>query len=162
MGKRVILDGERKSVRSVLHQLAASFCLLEKRVLIVDSTNSLNPHHLAFSGLNQRKFFRRIYCVRTPLPYDLWARLKSAGSFIKNRKIDILIIISLSLIFRDGDVKEVKPMIENIFFEMENLNEKFDVSVIVGNSPSSEEIGMLAYNFLVEKGGKGWVTLCIQ
>jgi hypothetical protein len=148
LGQKTIINGERKILRYLLHQLSADYTLQNKRVLIVDTINSLNPHHPVFNTEYQQMYFKQISCVRTPMPYDLWARLETSGSFIRNKHIDVLIITSLSLLFKESPIKEVEPMIFNIFKRIDTLTNKYQLITIIANSQSSDDSAKLAYGVI--------------
>jgi hypothetical protein len=148
-GKRIVLTGSRGQMRHVMHYLPTRFYHEGKRVLVVDTINSLNPHHPFFNDQNQENYFDSIYCVRTPLPYDLWARLGTSGKFIKNKKIKVLLITSLSLIFKDMPIEEVEPMLSNILRRIDSLTQRQNLITVIANSPYEEDDSvMLASSIL--------------
>jgi hypothetical protein len=147
-GERIILNGERKLLRYMVHQLSVDFYHLGKRILIIDTINSLNPHHPAFDTPFQSQYFDNIYCVRTPLPYDLWARLDTASSFIKNKKITVLLITSLSLLFKEENILEVQSMVFNILKKADSLTKDHNLITIIANSPHKDESVMVAHDIL--------------
>lgn len=144
-GRRVILQGNWRIVRNIIPHLSVEFFHQGEKVLIIDTANSLNPHHSAYNNANQAQYFMNIYCARTPLPYDLWARLKTASSFIKRNEISVLIITSLSLIFRESSTShEIKPLIQNILEQVDFLTQKYNLITLVANSPSDNNKAMKA------------------
>lgn len=134
-----------------MHYLTTSFYRQGKRILIIDTVNSLNLHHVFFNDIHQESYFRDICCVRTPLPYDLWARLGTAGSFIKKRGINVLLITSLSLLFKDSPKHEVIPMVKNILHRIDYLTKKYQLITIIANSIIDNESTIIASQLLSQE-----------
>lgn len=150
-GKRFVVSGSSAQLRHLMHYLPIRFHSQGKTVLIVDTINSLNLHHPFFNDENQKDYFENIFCVRTPWPYDLWARLTTAGKFIRNRNVGVLLITNLSKIFRDYPVDEVEPLLGNILKQLDSLTQRFGLITIIANSPHEEEPIGLAYSILSEE-----------
>jgi len=119
--------------------------------LFIDTANSLNPHHPAYKTVKQKHFFRRIYCVRTPKPYDLWARLNTTENFIKLRRIEVLLISSLTKFFEDSDKEEVIPLLTHIMDKVNYLTKRNNLITIIGNSPHDNENSIIASEILLNK-----------
>lgn len=147
-GRVLILNGNPGELNSFIHYLSAKFCRLKERVLFIDTINSLNLHSSYFGGTNQYYCFKNIFCVRTPLPYDLLARLNSSGRFIKKKKIRVLLINSLSIFFKDSSKSEIGPMVKNILNKIKELTRDNQLITVLANSNLNNEQVMIASNFL--------------
>ncbi|MBI2631905.1 hypothetical protein HYW75_02795 [Candidatus Pacearchaeota archaeon] len=147
-GSVLTLNGNPGQLNSVIHYLSAAFCRLKEKVLFIDTINSLNLHSSYFEGINQHYYFKNIYCVRTPLPYDLLARLNSSGRFIKKKKMSVLLINSLSLFFKDSPKRDVEPVMKNILNKIKELTEENQLITILANSQLDNEQVIIASNFL--------------
>jgi hypothetical protein len=142
------LHGVRREITNNIHSLAKNFINQNKRVLFIDTINCINPHHKAFQDPNQNIYFNNIFCVRCPMPYDLWARLKTTKNFLKLKKIEVILIPSLSLLFRNANKREIPYIINNILKIISHLTTSQNLITIIGNSPSRDESIMIAFSIL--------------
>ena len=62
VGVPMFLNGNWSDVKSKMYALSIYLQKHCTRILIIDTTNSLNPHHPAFDSVIQKKIFKRIYC----------------------------------------------------------------------------------------------------
>ena len=131
-------------------------CLVElqksariKRLLFFDTLNCLDPHFIASSQIQPQQLFKNIYCARTERPYDLWARLNTSEKFIRNFKIEAIIIPSLTYIFKDSEKEEIRPLLSHILRKINHLTRKYNLITIIGNNPHSEEQITIASNYLL-------------
>ena len=147
----MLVEGNWNEVKSIMHTLSSYLLKHCKRILIIDTTNSLNPHHFAYNTFKQKSIFNRIYCVRTPKPYDLWKRLQTTENFIKLKHVESLLINSLSLVFEESEAEEVKPLLEHILAKINYLTKKYNLITLIGSSPHDNENVMKAYSILQQK-----------
>jgi hypothetical protein len=150
-GDRIIINGERRVLKSYIHKIIVNLFAQRKRILIVDTSNSLNHHHPAFNTVKQRLYFDYIYCVRTPMPYDLWARLGSSESFISRKKIDVILFTNLSLLFKEGNKNESLSLANNILKRIDNLTRNHNLVAIIGNSPAHDETANSIFEYLSDQ-----------
>ncbi|MEK6984373.1 MAG: hypothetical protein AABX33_07400 [Nanoarchaeota archaeon] len=158
IGEPVFLCGNWKSVRDQMYGLSIKMQNKYRKVLFIDTLNTLNPHHRAFSGSSEKMNFKNIFCVRAEKPYDLLARLKTTGNFIKSKRIGALLINSLNIVFIDSDKDEVIPLLNNILDRVYSLTKKHNLATIIGNSPHENENSMLAAGVLLGKENVVMVT----
>jgi len=147
----MIVKGEWKSVRTKIYELSGYLQKHCKNILIIDTTNSLNPHHFAYNSARQQDIFNKIYCVRTPKPYDLWARLQTTENFIKIKKVEAMIFPSLTLFFEDSDREEISPLLSHVLDKIRYLTKKYSLVTLIGCSPKDNENTMAAFNALESK-----------
>lgn len=153
-GKPVFLCGSCKDVIDELFELSVKLQAVYKKILFIDTLNRLNPNHYAYKSHkshSQKEILRNIYCVRSEKPYDLLARLKTTGNFIKNQRIRVLLVNPLNVIFEDSEKDEVIPMLNNILDVIYYLTEKFSLITVIGNVPHRNENAMKAAALLLAK-----------
>lgn len=151
VGVPMLINGQWNNIRTKIYALSGYLQQHCRRILIIDTTNSLNPHHFAYNSVRQQDIFNKIYCVRTPKPYDLWARLQTTENFIKGKGIEALIFTSLTLFFEDAEEGEVRPLLGHILGKIEYLTKKFNLITLIGNSPSENANVILASETLSNK-----------
>ena len=151
VGEPMFLCGGWNTVRDRLYRFSIDLQKDRKRVLFIDTLNNLNPHHRFFKGPLQKQYFRNISCIRAEIPYDLLARLKTSGNYIKNNRIGALLVNSLNLLFKDSQEHEVVPLLSNILDRIENLTKKHNLMTIIGVSPHPDENTMKAAAVLFTK-----------
>ncbi len=152
-GQQLVVIGSSSKLRQLFHYLPVHFFHQGKKVLILDTTNSINPHHKLFNDSFQKSYFEQTYCVRTPLPYDLWARLQATENFIKKKNISVILVTSLSLIFRDVPINETGLLVKNITEKLKELTLKNNLITIIGNSEDDSDSIMEA-SYLLSKQDK--------
>ncbi len=119
VGEPIKIEGTIEELRETFLELAVKLTAEGKSVLLVDTIRCMDPNHLAFSTSLQRALFRKLYCLRIDKPYALLYRLRSAGAFIRERKIDVIIITSINALFADPDESEAAALQSHI---MENFS----------------------------------------
>jgi hypothetical protein len=149
-GKPVFVYGKHHEIIEMMHSMSVS---LQKRskVLFIDTDNSLNPHSIAYDGMMQKRIFSRIYCVRTPKPYDLLTRLKTSDRFIRTKGIGVLLVSSLTKFFEDLDKEEITFLIGNILGWISSLTKKYNLITVIGNIPHSDQNSLLASEILLRR-----------
>ena len=150
-GEPMFLCGNWKEVRSIIYSLSIKLQKEYKKILIIDTLNNLNPHNQIYKSHSQRDYFRNIYCVRAEKPYDLLARLKTTDNFIKNKRIGVLLVNPLNLIFEDSNEDEVIPMLNNILEVIYYLTKKHNLVTIIANVPHENENTMKAAGIILSK-----------
>jgi hypothetical protein len=151
VGIPTFIYGEWRNVKTTMHELSIKLQRKSNNILFIDTTNSLNPHHPVYRSETQKHLFKRIYCVRTPKPYDLWSRLSTTENFIKLRRIEVLLISSLTKFFEDAEKQEVIPLLAHIMDKVNYLTKKYNLTTIIGNSPYDDENVIIASDILFRK-----------
>jgi hypothetical protein len=152
VGRPMFVYGNWKDVKNIMLELSVELQVHCNKILFIDTANSLNPHHPSFNKINQKSILNRIYCVRTPKPYDLWARLSTTESIVKHKKIEALLINSLSLLFEDSEEDEIMPLLNHILGKIDHLARKYNLITLIGNSPYEDKKVMRASNCLLSRG----------
>jgi hypothetical protein len=152
VGKPMFIYGNISDVKHAMHELLVELQQHCDKILFIDAANSINLHHHAFNKINQKDILKRIYCVRVPKPYDLWARLNTAERFIKTNRIEALLISSLSSLFEESEEQEVIPMLNHILDKIGYLTKKYNLITLIGNSHHEDEKVMKASDYLLSKG----------
>ncbi len=134
-GRMVLVKGTHREVRDRMAELSVELSRTCEKMLFIDTMNSMDPHHPVYRVPDQESLFKRIYCARTPKPYDLLARLRTAKYFIKRNRIGAVLINSLTLLFEDSDEDEVNPVLRQILAELKELTEENGLITIIGSSP---------------------------
>ena len=151
LGQPVFICGSYKEVRNELFSLSVKLQSKYRKILFIDTLNNLNPHHSAYKFNLEKEILANIYCVRAEKPYDLLARLKTTENFIKNKRIRVLLVNPLNIIFEDSDKDEVIPMLNNILDVIYYLTKKYSLVTIIGNVPHQNENVMKAAGLLFSK-----------
>ncbi|MFH1316673.1 MAG: hypothetical protein ABII01_04090 [Candidatus Woesearchaeota archaeon] len=147
LGRAIPINGTRKEIRMIFLDLCTSLYQNGiKRILFIDTINFLDPHRMDLGDLNEINFYDNIFCVRTGLPYDLYARLSTAESFIRYHRIQVLLVSSISSLFSGFEKNETKQIVKNILEKINNLTEKCNLFTIIGNTTSDEKDVMEAYD----------------
>lgn len=139
IGEPVFLYGNWKNVRDQMYKLTVKLQSKYSKILFIDTLNTLNPHHRAFSSSSDIMNFKNIFCVRTEKPYDLLARLKTTENFIKTKNVKVLLINSLNLFFKDSSSNEVVPVLNHILDKVYYLTSKYNLITVIGSSPHQNE-----------------------
>lgn len=147
----MFLCGNWNEVRNLIYALSIKLQKKYRKLLLIDTTNTFNPHHPIYSLHSQREVFRNIYCVRAEKPYDLLARLKTTGNFIKTKRIGALLVNPLSPIFEDSDEDEVIPVLNNILDAISYLTRKYSLVTLIANVPHQSENAMKAASIILTK-----------
>ena len=148
VGEPLSFEGRSKDIRNQMFELSVDLVRQGKTVLIIDTLNCLNPHHRAFKTPMQRELFRKIYCVRSDKPYDLLHRLSTAEPFIRDKKIDALLITSLCAPFAHAQKEEVLPLLAHLKKLIEFLTKKYYLMTAFGTSHLEEETSRMAFEAL--------------
>ena len=148
------INGSWKDVRNQMFAKAVEEVNIGKNVLIIDTLNCLNVHHIAFAKENQQEVFRKIFVVRIEKPYDLLYRIATAEKFIREKRIRTVFITSLTAPFSFATKDEVRPLITHLKRRIEWLTEKYNLTTFIGVSPFEEETAMLAHDALKQKSGE--------
>ena len=150
VGRAIFLCGSIREVTNKLHQLSVRLQGRGK-VLFIDTLNSINPHHNAYSGSFQKLILKNIYCVRAEKPYDLLARLRTSDNFIGSKNIRAMLVNPLNIIFADSSREELAPLLNNIINATEMLTEKHNLITVIGNCPYQDENAMTAAGIILAK-----------
>ncbi|MFH1052855.1 MAG: hypothetical protein V1740_00390 [Candidatus Woesearchaeota archaeon] len=146
LGRAMPINGTRKEIRRIFLDLCTSLHQNGiKRILFIDTINFLDPHKMDLGDLNEINFYDNIFCVRTGLPYDLYARLSTAESFIRYHRIQALLVSSISSVFSGFEKEETHQIVKNILEKINHLTERCNLYTIIGNTTSEEEEVMDAY-----------------
>lgn len=125
IGKPRLLVGSKKRVSNTITRLSVKLLPTCGSVLFIDTINHINPYHPAFALPNQREIFERIWCVRTPTPYDLYARLRTAGKFIHKNQIYGMLVNFL-------EEEEDKHITQAILKQLSEMTLNHSLTTIVG------------------------------
>lgn len=139
VGKPMLINGNMHEVNDAIAELTVKLQKNCDKILLIDTTNSINPHNKAYRTMNQRQVLRNIYCVRVSNAYELWARLSTSEKFIRAHKIEALLINSISHAFEGYDKEEVLPVLGHIIGKIRNFTEKYNLITIIGNSCAHDE-----------------------
>lgn len=150
IGRALFLCGSIREVTNKLHHLSARLQGRGK-VLFIDTLNSINPHHKAYSSSLQKSILKNIYCVRAEKPYDLLARLKTSDNFIGSKNIRSMLVNPLNMVFIDSNREEVAPLLNNIINAIEMLTEKHNLVTVIGNCPYQNENAMAAAGIILAR-----------
>ena len=148
IGIPTILEGDWYELKTRLYALSSQLQKQCRKILIIDTMNSLNPHHFAYNHVRQKDIFNNIYCVRCPKAFDLLARVQSMEGFLEKKRIEAVIVTSLTLIFADNEQREIAPLIHNIMEKLADIAKRHRLVLIIGKSPQADEKVQLACKFL--------------
>ena len=84
------------------------------------------------------------------MPYDLYARLKTSDSFIKKKKIRVLVVTSLSSLFQGAPQSEVIKVLSNIVGLIDSLTLDNDLITLIANPAPTDPSSALASSLLSE------------
>lgn len=143
----MVLSGNLLMVINTVRILSLELQKRFKRILVIDTLNCLDPHSIIYN----RQQLKNIYCVRTPNPYDLIARLGTSESFIAKQKIGAILVNSLSNIFEDTTPYEAEALLKHVLRSLEELAAKHKLVVVVGSSPNDEPGAMKVHQLLKER-----------
>src|SRR3990167_6144250 len=119
-----IVYGYKEDVNIVMDDFAQKLGEHCNRIMFIDTLGGV-----------RKRFDSKVYRLYTDKIYDLWTKLSMCEGFITAKKIEALLINSLTLPFRYADELEVMPVLHHLLRLIDSLSKKYHLVTIVGNSP---------------------------